>query len=71
MFFALFSDTSRFGDEGGYQTIGDVFKNGGSMPSSGFSRYFPCSPLFGASLNFSTSSATAKRRKKVNPLPRQ
>ena len=28
MYFALYSDTARFGKDGGFQTIGDVFKNG-------------------------------------------
>ena len=27
MYFSLFSNTSQFGHDGGYQTIGDVFKN--------------------------------------------
>ena len=40
MFFALFSDTSRFGDEGGYQTVGDVFKNGGSYAIVGLLTVF-------------------------------
>ena len=40
MFFALFSYTSRFGDEGGYQTIGDVFKNGGSYAIVGLLTVF-------------------------------
>lgn len=40
MYFSLFSDTSRFGSEGGYQTIGDVFKNGGSYAVVGLLTVF-------------------------------
>lgn len=40
MYFSLFSDTSRFGSEGGYQTIGDVFKSGGSYAIVGLLTIF-------------------------------
>lgn len=40
MYFSLFSNTSQFGHDGGYQTIGDVFKNGGTYAIVGYLTVF-------------------------------
>ena len=36
MYFSLFSSTSQFGHDGGYQSVGDVFKNGGTYAIVGY-----------------------------------
>lgn len=68
MFFALFSDTSRFGDEGGYQTIGDVFKNGGSYAIVGLLTVFSVLAIIWGVLELFHFISHGKAKKKSEPV---
>lgn len=68
MFFALFSDTSRFGDEGGYQTIGDVFKNSGSYAIVGLLTVFSVLAIIWGVLELFHLFSHGKTKKKSNPV---
>ncbi len=68
MFFALFSYTSRFGDDGGYQTIGDVFKNGGSYAIVGLLTVFAVLAIIWGVLELFHFISHGKAKKKSKPV---
>ena len=64
--FSLFSNTSRFGKDGGYQNIGDVFKNGGAYALVGLLTVFVVLAIIWGLLELFHIICHGKKPKKQN-----
>lgn len=67
--FALFSNTSRFGQDGGYQSIGDVLKNGGSYAIVGLLTVFSVLAIIWGLLELFHIVCHGRKPKKKNNVP--
>lgn len=63
MYFSLFSSTSQFGHDGGYQSVGDVFKNGGTYAIVGYLTVFAVLAIIWGVLELFHLASNGKKKK--------
>ena len=69
MYFSLFNNTSQFGDDGGFQTVGDVFKNGGTYAIVGYLTVFAVLAIIWGVLELFHLASNRKKKSADAPAP--